>query len=197
MNKDNISEDLFLFPELDKINNDLINSKIYMIKYEGGGKESTYSRGKILEINKYEFVYMPSKGYNSSGNLIFLENSVNVLGFDKIDKEDKSKNYGIFISHIIDKIRNDKRKKRNNELQSAPYEEKEEKKPIMILEPKNSKDCYESNEQFDDREFVNPLENETYIESKKDGLREMWRTHIISYPRDLASRAFLAFRGFA
>ena len=178
LNKDDISEDCFLFPELDIINNDLINSQIYMIKYEGGGKESTYSRGKLIEINKFELVYIAIKGFNSSRCLIFLENSFNVLGFDKIGNGDKSKNYGIFISPIINIIKNDIRKRRNNELQLDVYEEKKGKKPTMILKSKNAMDCGESNEQFDDysnknnsvgnRGLSHYLQNTSVEEDKKN-----------------------------
>ena len=50
----------------------------------------------------------------SSGSPIFLENSINVIGIHRGSDEYKTENYGCFIYPVIEIIKNDINKKRNN-----------------------------------------------------------------------------------
>ena len=114
LDEDNISKDYFLFPESENIiNNGLINNMIYIPQY-AQGKELTNSRGKIKDINQYEFTHLANTEKGSSGSPIFLENSINVIGIHKEDNKDKTENYGVFIYPAINIIENDIREKRNN-----------------------------------------------------------------------------------
>ena len=72
------------------------------------------AKGYIKDINKYDYTHLDSTQYSSSGNPIFLENSVYVIGIHKQSDKDKTKNYGDFIYPVIEIIKNDIRKKRNN-----------------------------------------------------------------------------------
>ena len=81
--EDNISKDYFLYPEVKKkINNKLINTQIYIPQYPEG-KELKNARGKIKEINKYEFTHSASTAYGSSGSPIFLENIKKEMKLDR------------------------------------------------------------------------------------------------------------------
>ena len=91
LDEDNISEDYFLYPESNIIiNNKLINSKIYIIQYVNG-EELMNAKGYIKDINKYDYTHLDSTQYSSSGNPIFLENSVYVIGIHKQSDKDKTK----------------------------------------------------------------------------------------------------------
>ena len=112
LDKDKISEDYFLFPELISINNDLINNQIFIPTYTKG-KGLSKSISKITKINENEFEYLDRTKKYPVGMPIFLENSMDVLGIYKQHNEDKGENYGDFIYPLIDAIKNDIRKKRN------------------------------------------------------------------------------------
>ena len=111
--KDNIHRDYFLFPVPEVINNNLINSEIYIPLYMKG-KELKNARSEIINIKKYEFTYLTSTEQISSGSPIFLENCSNVLGIHKTSNEEKTENYADFIYPVIKIIENDIRKKRDN-----------------------------------------------------------------------------------
>ncbi len=112
LDKDNISKDYFLFPE--KINeyNRLINSQVYIPQYPKG-KELKNARGKIKEINKYEFTHLVTTEEGSSGSPIFLENSIDVIGIHKEGNKDNPENYGDFIYPAINIILKNIREKIN------------------------------------------------------------------------------------
>ena len=113
LDKDNISKYYYLYPELEEyINNNLINNSIYIPQYPGG-KELMNARGKIKEINKYEFTHLVSTSQGSSGSPIFLENSINVIGIHKEGNFYIKENYGDFIYPAINIIKGDIRKKRD------------------------------------------------------------------------------------
>ena len=113
LNEDNIIKDYFLFPELEnKINNKLINNKIYIPQY-AGGKELVNRRGIIKEINRYEFTHLVNTEKGSSGSPIFLENSIKVIGIHKEGNTVKQENYGDFLYPAIIIIKEDIRRKRD------------------------------------------------------------------------------------
>lgn len=113
MNKDNISEDCFLFPEQEAVNNDLINSQIYIPQLLKE-KELTNSRGKIIKINKYEFFHSANTEQCSSGSPIFSENRTKVIGIHKQRNADKIEHSGYFLYPIIDIIKDETRKRIND-----------------------------------------------------------------------------------
>ena len=116
LDEDNISKDYFLIPELEeRINEDLVNSQIYIPQYPGGG-ELKYARGIIKEIikeiNEYEFSHLANTEKGSSGSPIFLENTIYVIGIHKAGS--LNQNFGEFIYPVINIIKDDINKKRNN-----------------------------------------------------------------------------------
>jgi len=113
LDEDNISKDYFLASNSENwINNELINSMIYIPQYPNG-KELMNARGIIKEINNNEFTHLANTEKGSSGSPIFLENSIDVIGIHKEDNKDKTENYGDFIYPAINKIKNDIREKKN------------------------------------------------------------------------------------
>ena len=108
--EDNIFRDYFLFPESEeRINNGLI---IYIPLYTEGN-ELKVAKGRIKEINNYEFTHLASTLKGSSGSPIFLENSIDVIGIHKEGSTIKLENYGDFIYPAINIIKEDIRKKRD------------------------------------------------------------------------------------
>ncbi len=101
--KDNINEDSFLLPDLEYINGyeKYKNKEIYIPQYLGN-EELNYSKGKIKEINKYEFSYSSNTNKGASGSPIFIEGRKKVIGIHKQDAKDNGDNYGIFIGPIIE-----------------------------------------------------------------------------------------------
>ena len=98
LEKDNINEDYFLLPDLEYINGyeNYINKEIYIPQYSEGG-DLNYAKGKIKEINNYEFSHLSNSKKNSSGNPIFINGSIKVIGISKQSVENNSENYGNFI----------------------------------------------------------------------------------------------------
>ena len=105
--KDNISNDYFLLPQKDYMDNydKLIGEKITIIQYPKG--EMKYAGGKILERTvlekaKYEFVYNASTDDGSSGSPIFIKGTTKVIGIHKGGSGNGDKNnYGDFIWPIF------------------------------------------------------------------------------------------------
>ena len=111
---DNISKECFLLPELDiKINNGLINNDIYIPQYIGG-KQLKNALGIIKNISLYEITHLANTIKGSSGSPIFLKNSNKVIGIHKEGAPFKNENYGDFIYPVINIIKEDIQKKRNN-----------------------------------------------------------------------------------
>ena len=111
---DNINEDYFLIPNKDYNFNDLKEKKIYIPQYPGGGPFK-YSKGKIENIEGYEFSYTASTLPGSSGSPIFLEQTTSVIGIHKdYDKEEKL-NYGDFIFPIVDLLKKEKIREEKND----------------------------------------------------------------------------------
>ena len=113
LEEDNISKDYFLWINQETDKNKLINSEIFIPQYPQG-KELVNTRGKIIKINKYEFGYLAEIEFYSSGNPIFLKNSLNVIGIHKQCNKDEKVNYGDFIYPVINIIKEDLKMKRNN-----------------------------------------------------------------------------------
>ena len=84
LDEDNISKDYFLYPDEQNINNELINSSIYIPQFPGG-KQLMNAKGKIKEIKNYEFAHLANTEQGSSGSPIFLENSIYVIGIHKAE----------------------------------------------------------------------------------------------------------------
>ena len=112
LKKDDIYKDYFLFPELDYIGDELINRQIYIPQFPLG-KKLTNSRGRIKNIDKYEFIHLASTEHGSSGSPIFLKGSSKVLGIHKQGNKKNSENYGDFIYPITDILKNAIIKKQN------------------------------------------------------------------------------------
>ena len=111
LDEDNIPKDYFICNEIETDINRLINSKIYIPQYIQG-KE--FVRGKIVKINQNEFTYLTNFVLASSGSPIILVNSNNVIGIHKEGNKDETENYGDFIYPVINIIKEDIKKRRNN-----------------------------------------------------------------------------------
>ena len=113
LNEDNISSDYFLESELDiPINNGLINNEIYIPQYIEG-QQFKIAEGIIKDIIKYEFNYSANIDKGSSGNPIFQKNSKKVIVIHKTTVGNME-NIGNFIYPVINKIKEEIRKKCNN-----------------------------------------------------------------------------------
>ena len=113
LEEDNISRDYFLYNELETMNNKVLNMQIYIPQYpKGEGLKN--SKGQIIEINEYTFTHLATTMPGSSGSPIFLENSIDVIGIHRGSDKYKTENYGCFIYPVIEIIKNDINKKRNN-----------------------------------------------------------------------------------
>ena len=113
---DNVLEDYFLFPnEENIINENLINSKIFIINFQNGG-ELINEEGIIKNIKNYEFTYLVNKNIGLSGGPIFLENTSEVIGIHKESKSVNSENYADFIYPVINFIREDIRKNKGKNI---------------------------------------------------------------------------------
>ena len=103
LKKDKIKEDYFLSPcdekDYDFEYENLINAEIQIIQFPEG-ENLSYSKGKILKIDKYRFSYNASTLSGSSGSPIALFGKEKVIGIHKGGNEDKSKNYGDLIVPI-------------------------------------------------------------------------------------------------
>ena len=111
--KDNISKDYFLIPEMDINNKRLINSQIYIPQY-AGGKILTNGRGTINEIKQYYFIYsVPTEG-GSSGSPIFLENTNKVIGMHTAANKNDINKIAYFIYTAIDMVKSELSGKTNN-----------------------------------------------------------------------------------
>ena len=104
--KDQISEDYFLLPNLDYIDkyDFLIGEGITIPQFPFGG-ELQMSKGEIKVINyndkKYEFCHTASTLMGSSGSPIILQGKESVLGLHKAGNTTLEINYGDFIGPII------------------------------------------------------------------------------------------------
>ena len=96
---DKIKEKYFLLPNINKINN--INEEIYIVQFPEGIKLSS-SKGKITEIENFQFFYDASTKHGSSGSPILLKNSIKVIGMHKGSYNAKKMNRGIQMYSIIE-----------------------------------------------------------------------------------------------
>ena len=114
--KDKISEIYFLSPDIEYSDKNKLNGKqVYIPQYPSGGKLKNV-RGIIKSINEDSFIHLTRKEYGSSGNPIFLKDTLKVIGMHKAGSDEKEENYGGFIFPIF-KILNDfieKNKKNEN-----------------------------------------------------------------------------------
>ena len=126
--KDNINEEYFLLPNIEYRNGyykEYVNKEIYIPQYPEGGELSN-SKGKIKEINNYEFSHLASTKRGSSGSPIFIDGTIKVIGIHKQSRKDNSENYGNFIYPIIESLKKD-----------LKYDKKYYKKDIYEGEYKN------------------------------------------------------------
>ena len=115
LDKEKISIDYFLEPLLDVNTITLINSNIYRVQYTSEN-ELNFFIGKIKEIEKYEFAYLSCLERRcSSGSPIFLEKDIKVLGIHKAYNIEDFQLYGEFIYPVINLVKNDIKRKRNND----------------------------------------------------------------------------------
>ena len=105
--KDKITEEYFLLPDLNIINEELINKKIILLQYPKL-ENLSYSDGEIQSINNYEFSHLSNTKKGSSGGPIFLKgNSNKVLGIHFGKENDETKGFGNFIWPISDSLKLD------------------------------------------------------------------------------------------
>ena len=97
LKEDNINKKYFLLPYLG--NNNIIDKNVYIIQYPHG--ELSYSKGKIINIDKFELEYDVSTKEGSSGSPIFLEGTKLVIGIHKQGDKEKKLNYGDLLYPII------------------------------------------------------------------------------------------------
>ena len=95
--EDNIKEKYFLLSH-PRYNN-IIDKNIYIIQYPHG--ELSYSKGKILNIDKYEITHNVGTKAGSSGSPIFLEGNKLVIGIHKEGDKEEKVNYGDLLYPII------------------------------------------------------------------------------------------------
>ena len=72
---------------------------LYIVQFPHGNL--SYSKGKILEKDKYEIILDVYTEVGSSGSPIFLENTTRVKGMHKEGDKLNKINYGNFIYPII------------------------------------------------------------------------------------------------
>ena len=112
--KDQISDDYFLLPDLDYIDkyDFLVGEEIAIPQFPLGG-DLQMSKGEIkginYEDNKYEFIHSASTLTGSSGSPIILKGKESVIGIHKAGNDIKKENYGDFIGPIINIINTLKR----------------------------------------------------------------------------------------
>ena len=110
LKKDKVDERYFLLPNIDYNSNnynELINKIVYVVKFPGG-KNLSYSKGELINIDKYEFTHKAGTKSGSSGSPIFLANTTNVIGIHKSGNEYEKENYGDFIFPIINSLKNER-----------------------------------------------------------------------------------------
>ena len=115
LEKDNINRKDFLEPDLDidNNNNKLINDEILIPQYIE--EKLKYAEGTIKDICGYEITHLANTIKGSSGSPIFLKNGIRLIGIHKGGIEDRE-NFGNFIYPVINEIKEDIRKIRNNGL---------------------------------------------------------------------------------
>ena len=95
--EDNIKEECFFFQYIEDYN--FINKNIYIVQFPND--ILSYSKGKIIRIDKYELTYNATTNSGSSGSPIFLENTKAVIGIHKQGNTKKPEKYGDLIYPII------------------------------------------------------------------------------------------------
>ena len=110
LNKDKVNEDYFLLPNIDYNSNnynELKNKLVNVVQFPGG-KNLSYSKGELININKYEFTHKAGTKGGSSGSPMFLVDTTKVIGIHKSGSEIKKENYGDFIFPIINLLNNNR-----------------------------------------------------------------------------------------
>ena len=98
--EDNIDKKYFLLPYIGEL--DLMNKNIFIVQFPHGAL--SYSKGKILNVNKFELTYDVKTQEGSSGSPIFLENTTKVIGIHKSGNKIMKENYGDSIYPFINDI---------------------------------------------------------------------------------------------
>ena len=103
--EDNISQDYFLSPNENYLNNydNLTNQDIAIMQYPE--RDLEYSYGKIKQIDKYQITHTANTKPGSSGSPIFLVNTFKVVGIHQGGNAIKSENYGYCIGPIFNFFR--------------------------------------------------------------------------------------------
>ena len=109
---DKIKEKYFLIPNMDKIN--YINKDIYIVQFPRG-QNLSYSEGKIINLNNFDFSYDASTEPGSSGSPIILKNTTKVIGIHKKGNKKNKTNYGTLITSIMPLLRIKKLKKKKTQ----------------------------------------------------------------------------------
>ena len=116
---DEIDKDYFLLPIINEIEN-LKNEEIIVINFPKG--IMNYSKGKIKEINKYEFTHSAQVEINSQGNPIFLKKSIKVIGIQKNSNFDNKNYRADFIKPIFDFFTNfSKNEEKDKNIKESKY----------------------------------------------------------------------------
>ena len=132
--KDKIKDKYFLLPNINDMN--YINKDIYIVQFPEF-KNLSYSEGKILDTNNFEFIYDASTKPGSSGSPILLKNTTKVIGIHKKGSTSLQKNYGTLTYLFM------------RELQ--PKKENEENQNILV--DNNSTELFENNEYYIGQSF--------------------------------------------
>ena len=103
--EDNISQDNFLSPNENYLNNydNLTNQDIAIMQYPE--RDLEYYYGKIKQIDKYQITHTANTKPGSSGSPIFLVNTFKVVGIHQGGNTIKSENYGYCIGPIFNFFR--------------------------------------------------------------------------------------------
>jgi len=159
-----------LLPNIDYNDNnysDINNEKIYIVQFPFG-KNMSHSKGKIININKYEFIHKASTEPGSSGSPVFLEQSTKVIGIHKQSDINKNNNFGDFIFPIINKLKfiynnkKDENKKQKEKEKPKEGDEKDGAKIETKEEHKNEND----NKEKEDKE-PKKKENEEKVQKEE------------------------------
>ena len=144
---DNINKDYFLLPvkHQNKEFNDFKNEEITLI--QSLKEEINYFKGKIQEIDNYQFIHSITDNSNSPGNPIFLWDSAKVIGIQKSSSKIDSKYNADFIGPINYYFKNYVKENKTNKEEVKIEANKEETKEIKGKKEGN-KILYENGEYY-------------------------------------------------
>ena len=106
IDKDDISDNCFLLPEINNLNNEILNEQIYIPSYKFY-KLMKNSVGKIKALIEFGFIHTAKTEVHSSCSPIFLLSGNRIIGVNKKDNKDNKNNYACFIYPILFILKND------------------------------------------------------------------------------------------